>query len=89
MEISYKGPGGRRIAIREGAYCAGKADCPPSGTDAGAASFGDRPARLLDVGGGAWLVLDAEGNLNWEARGTGMDGPALAAITAAFVRVGD
>ncbi len=89
MEISYKGPGGRRIAIREGAYCAGTSDCPPSGSDAGPASFGDRPARLLDVGDGAWLVLDEAGDLNWEARGTGMDGPTLASYTAAFARVGD
>ena len=88
MEISYKGPGGQRLAIREGHYCAGEAGCIPTGPDAGTASFGDRPGRLVDAGGGAWLVVaEGAGGLAWEARGTGMDGPALAAFTAAFIQV--
>ena len=89
MEIAYKGPGGRRIELREGAYCAGDDGCIPSGPDAGTASFGDRAARLVDVGGGAWLVVAEGGDINWEAKGTAMDGAALAALTAAFAKVGD
>ena len=87
LEISYKGPGGQRIEMREGTWCAGVDDCIPTGPDAGTASFGDRPARLVDVGGGAWLVVAEGGDVNWEARGTGMDGPTLAGHTAAFARV--
>ncbi len=87
MEIAYKGPGGLRIEMREGNYCAGDDHCIPTGPDAGTAFFGDRPARLLDVGGGAWLVVAEGGDVNWEARGTGMDGPALAGFTAAFALV--
>jgi len=90
LEISYKGPGGRRLEIREGAYCAGQVDCPPGGTDAGPASFGYLPGRLLD-GGGTWLVVVEDGEdagINWEARGRGMDGPTLAGLTADFALVG-
>ena len=38
--------------MREGTYCAGVDGCIPTGPDAGTASFGDRPARLVDAGGG-------------------------------------
>lgn len=89
LAIAYKGPGGQRIEVREGAYCAGIEGCIPTGPDAGTASFGGRPARLVDVGGGAWLVVAEGGDINWEAKGTGMDGAALAGFTAAFARVGE
>lgn len=89
MEIAYKGPGGLRIEMREGNYCAGDDGCIPTGPDAGTAAFGDRPARLVDAGGGAWLVVAEGASVNWEARGTGMDGAALAGLTAAFARVGE
>jgi len=87
MEIAYKGPGGQRIEVREGTYCAGDDGCIPTGPDAGTASLGDRPARLVDVGGGAWLVVAEGGDVNWEAKGTGMDGSVLAGFAAAFARV--
>jgi hypothetical protein len=88
LAISYKGPAGQRIEIREGYYCAGQSGCIPGPPDAGTASFGNRPARLVDAGGGAWLVVTEDGELAWEARGTGMDGPTLAGYTAAFALVG-
>ena len=89
MEIAYKGPGGQRIEMREGNYCAGADGCIPTGPDAGTAFFGDRPARLVDAGGGAWLVVAEGGAVNWEAKGTGMDPAALAGLTAAHARVGE
>jgi hypothetical protein len=89
LEISYKGPGGQRIEMRQGTYCAGVDDCIPTGPDAGSASYGDRPARLVDVGGGSWLVVAEGGEVDWEAKGLGMDGPTLASHTAAFVLVGE
>jgi len=88
LSITYRGPGGARLVIREGNYCAGLPDCPPSGTDSGAARFGERDARLLDLGDGTWLVVtSASGDVRWQATGSGMDGPALAGYTAAFARV--
>ncbi len=89
MEIAYKGPGGQRIEVREGTYCAGIDGCIPTGPDAGTATFGDRAARLVDAGGGAWLAVAEGGDVNWEAKGTGMDGAVLAAFAAAFARVGE
>jgi len=88
LSITYRGPDGARLVIREGNYCAGLPDCPPSGTDAGAARFGDRDARLLDLGNGTWLVVaSASGDVRWQATGSGMDGSTLAGHTAAFARV--
>ena len=89
LSITYKGPGGARLAVREGGYCVGHPDCVPTGTDAGAARFGDRDARLLDIGNGSWLVVvvPAGADVDWQAVGTGMDGAALAAYAAAFARV--
>jgi hypothetical protein len=90
LSITYRGPGGARIVVREGGYCAGVPGCMPTGTDAGSARFGDRDARLLDPGDGSWLVAAAStgGDVAWQAVGTGMDGPTLAGYTAAFARVG-
>lgn len=88
LSITYKGPGGARLAVREGGYCAGHPDCIPAGTDAGAARFGDRDARLLDIGNGSWLVVVVPtADVGWQAMGTGMDATALGAYTAAFARV--
>ena len=88
LSITYKGPDGARLVVREGGYCAGKPDCIPTGTDTGAARFGDRDARLLDIGNGAWLVVVIQtADVGWQAVGTGMDGAALGAYTAAFARV--
>jgi hypothetical protein len=88
LSITYKGPGGARLVVREGGYCAGHPDCIPAGTDAGAARFGNRDARLLDIGNGSWLVVVVPtADVGWQAVGTGMDGTALGAYTAAFARV--
>lgn len=89
LSITYRGPNGARLVIREGSYCAGLPDCIPSGTDVGSARFGDRDARLLDLGSGSWAVVVASAGVvvSWQATGSGMDGPALAGYTAAFARV--
>lgn len=89
LSITYRGPAGARLAVQEGSYCAGLPDCIPSGTDAGSARFGERDARLLDLGSGSWAVVvaPAGADVDWQATGSGMDGPALAGYTAAFARV--
>ncbi len=88
LEISYKGPGGLRLELREGAICAGQDACPASGTDAGPASFGGMAGRLLD-GGGTWLVVVDGSDADWEAKGLGMDGPTLTDLTRGFALVGE
>ncbi len=89
MEIAYRGPGGARLEIREGAYCAGETDCIPGTPETGPASFGDRSGRLLDLGDGHWMVVAEGDEVDWEARGTGLDGPTLGGITVAFAKVGE
>jgi hypothetical protein len=90
LSITYRGPDGARLVVHEGGYCAGVPDCIPPGTDAGSARFGERDARLMDLGDGSWLVVVAStgGDVAWQATGTGMDGSTLAGYTAAFARVG-
>lgn len=88
MEIAYRGPVGQRIALRQGAFCTDDGGCAPDGTDTGAASYGGQPARLVEVDR-AWVVYAEGDGVAWDARGTGMDGDALAAFTADFALVGD
>jgi hypothetical protein len=88
LEIDYKGPAGARLEIRQGAYCRGDDDCIPRGPDAGTASFGDRPARLVDLGDGRWLVVAEGGDVSWEVRSNGLERDVAVALAAAFARVG-
>ena len=90
LTITYRGPGDARLAIREGAICAGRPGCVPAGPEVGIARFGDLDALLLDPGDGSSVVAVASpaGDVGWQATGTGLDGPTLAGYTAAFARVG-
>lgn len=87
MEISYKGPGGARLEIRQGFYCAGQENCIPDAPTAGTAAFGSRPARLLDLGDGRWLIVAEDGAVAWEVRSSGLDRETALAYAAAFARV--
>jgi hypothetical protein len=89
LTITYRGPGGASLEVREGGYCSGQSGCIPTGTDSGSASFGNLPARLLDLGNGSLLVVAAPpaSDAAWQATGTGIDGPTLTGYTAAFARV--
>lgn len=88
LEIAYRGPAGARLEIRQGAYCRGDDDCIPAGPDAGTASFGDRPARLFDIGDGRWLVVAEGGDVNWEVRSSGLSRATAVGVAADFARVG-
>ena len=65
MEVAYRGPGGARIELREGAIC-GSGDCGPEGTDLGTADFGDRAGTIYDQGGGRYeVVVDPGASPSW------------------------
>lgn len=82
LEISYRGPDGARITLREGAYCDGD-DCLSAGTDLGAADIGDMPGALLDIGDGGYAVLvDPDGPNAWELIASGLSEDAVRAIAA-------
>lgn len=88
LRIAYVGPGGARFELREGAICASDPVCDPSGTDLGAASFGDREGRLvaLDAGGLA-LVVDGGASLSLVAYGMSLEEDAFVALTGALLPV--
>jgi hypothetical protein len=89
MEIAYKGPGGARLAFREGAACT-TAGCQPTGTDAGPAAFGDLDGTLLQLDGGDLaVVVDPGATPSWSIKGSGLDQADFVAIAAGLARVGD
>ena len=66
LEISYRGPGGSRFTLREGAFCGDSDGCVPAGTELGAASFGNLSGTLISADDGSWaIVVDAGANPSW------------------------
>ena len=88
MEISYRGPSGRRLELHEGAFCSASDGCVPSGTDVGAASFGNRPGTLVSTDGGGWaIVVDRGSNPSWLTITTGLDEATTRGFAAKFILV--
>ena len=90
MEITYRGPGGARLELHEGAFCAADASCVPDGSDTGTASFGDLEGTLISTSDGGWAVSVAPGEaFSYLAVGRGIGQDAFTAATDAFIVVGD
>jgi hypothetical protein len=90
LEIAYRGPGGARLELHEGAYCAAGDGCVPSGTETGDATFGDKAGTLIATDSGGWaLIVDGNSQISWLAVGTGLDEDAFRALTAALAAVND
>jgi hypothetical protein len=94
LDITYRGPAGERLDLRQGAYCAGDAAaCAPRTREIGPAAFGDRTGLLVALGGndadGFAVYVDAGDAPAWALTGTGMDASGLAAIAAALHRVSE
>ena len=88
MEISYRGPSGKRLELHEGAFCSAADGCVPSGTDAGAAPLADRSGTLVSTDAGGWaIVVDRGSNPSWLAVGTGLDEATFRDFAAKFVLV--
>jgi len=87
LDILYKGPGGATLHLRQGpAACVGDPACPPTGTDLGEATFGDRPGAFLSTGAG--LAVDAsEASVVYLAETTGLDEAAARALIAALIPI--
>ena len=87
VEIAYRGPGGATLRLREGpAACADDPSCPPSGTEIGAAAFGDRPGTISTVEAG-YAIVATELPLLYIAETTGLDQAASTALAAALVAI--
>jgi hypothetical protein len=89
MEIAYRGPGGARLDLHEGAFCAAADGCDPSGSDAGSAQFADLDGRLIEIEDGGWAVVASEGSVPYLAVGTGLSRDAFVAVAAGIVPVAD
>jgi len=92
LEVSYKGPGGARIEIAEGAWCTdGASACSPRDHEIGPGRFGDREGTLVtlgpDVADGFAVYVDPGAAPSWAISGTGMDQASFEAIAAALHRV--
>ncbi len=83
MEITYEGPGGAGITLRQGAFCAEADGCVPSGREVGEAAFGDRTGRLVAGDDGSWSVaVDRGATPSWLLVVTGLDEASARTIAA-------
>ena len=94
LDVTYRGPGGEKIEVRQGAYCTSDASaCAPRDREIGSAAFGDRPGVLVALGGsekdGFAVYVDAGVAPSWAISGSGMDEAAFTAIAAALHRVSE
>ena len=90
LQVAYKGPGGDRLEVHEGAFCSTADGCIPSaGPDTGEANFGDRRGLFLMLDGGGWaVVLDRGQPISWLAVGTGMNEATFRRLAGALAIVG-
>jgi hypothetical protein len=88
MKIAYKGPGGARFELSEGAFCDAADGCVPSGPDSGAAAFGDLTGTLvLGTDGRYAVVVDRGADRSWLAVGVGLDVEVFKDFAANLVHV--
>jgi hypothetical protein len=88
LQIAYKGPGGARLELREGAFCSAADGCVPPGSDSGVGTFGDRPGTLVKLDSGGWAVVVDRGKpISWLAVGTGVDQATFQRLAAALAIV--
>ncbi len=94
LEVTYRGPGGEGIEVRQGAWCTSDAgSCAPRDHEIGPAAFGDRQGLLVALGGsesdGYAVYVDPGAAPSWSIAGSGMDEAAFTAIAAALHRVSE
>jgi hypothetical protein len=88
LEISYKGPNGAELELRQGAFCTDGTGCVPEASDAGSVTFGDQAATLVHFEDGRVAAVVGRGEqLSWLATGNGLSDDAFQAITAALIRL--
>jgi hypothetical protein len=82
LEITYEGPDGGSIEVRQGAPCT-TSGCVPTGTDLGPADYGDLAGTLLDVGSGRFaVVVDPGANPSWTLVGSDLAADDVRTIAA-------
>ena len=90
MSIAYRGPGGARFSLDEGAWCTDGSGCVPAGSEIGTTAFGDRTGTLIATDDGNYaIVVDAGSSISWLLTGDGLDEATLRSFGAALIAVGD
>jgi hypothetical protein len=92
LDVTYRGPGGERIELQEGAYCTtGASACSPRDREIGPAAFGDRTGTLATLGpsesDGFAIYVDPGAAPSWAITGSGMDQATFVSLAAALLRV--
>ena len=92
LQISYKGPGGAKFSLQEGAFCTGGLSlCSSHDSVIGPASFGDLPGSLDALGptpaDGYAVYVEPGSRKGYTITGTGMSQDAFAAIAAGVIKV--
>lgn len=88
LKISYKGPGGVRLDLSQGAFCTSSDGCVPAGSDTGPAAFGDMTGTLVSLDDGNYSIVVERGErLSWLATGVGIEADAFRDIVASLNRI--
>ncbi len=89
LKISYKSPGGARLALSEGAFCTDAAGCAPAGSDTGDAAFGTQAGTLVTLDGGGFAIVAARAKMpSWLLVTHGLDQATTVQLGAALATVG-
>jgi hypothetical protein len=90
LEIAYRGPGGARIEVQEGAFCGEEGGCVPPGTDRGEAAFGDRTGTLVALDDGGWaIVVDRGKPISWQMVASGLGESGILDVGRSMAIVAD
>jgi hypothetical protein len=83
MEITYDGPGGAALDLRQGALPDAAAGCLPAGSETGETAFGGETGVLIEVATGGWAVVVDRGEvICWMILATGVDAAGARTIAA-------
>ena len=89
VDVTYTGPGGAKLDVHEGAFCAADpSTCSPGDAVIGQAAFGDRAGQLASLGTGFVVTVDAGKNPSWQLIGSGLGQDAFTRFAAAMAAVG-
>ena len=85
MTITYKGPAGVHLQLREGVFCSDPSSCAPSDQVLGSTAYGDRTGTLVTLSPGyAVYVAIAAGSPGWAAATVDLDEGTFVRLVAAL-----
>jgi hypothetical protein len=88
LDISYTGPGGGRLRVREGAFCTEAKGCIAAAPDRGAVPFADRQAELYTAPNAtSSAVVDAGARISWVVETENVDETAVREFLAHLAKV--